>query len=135
MNILNSHKISQIFSLCSRLIAIDGSTFDTWRTLKAIESILLTVTLVIFAIRPSLYNSIASLTTAGITTLILFWLSLNPPIDRPLGWRQTYIFCSLAIATIGDGVHSSFAFIAAFILLKACLLLPRRDVIWLAIAA
>jgi signal transduction histidine kinase len=135
MNILSSPKISRVFSRFTRLIAIGDSTFDTWRTLKTIESILLTVTLVFIGIRPSFYHSIASFATTGITAVILFWLSLNPPIERPLAWRQAYIFCSLAIATIGDGIHGSFDVVCLFILLKACLLLPRRDVIWVAVGA
>jgi signal transduction histidine kinase len=135
MTILSSRNISKIFSLCSRLVAVGRPTFDTWQTLKAIESILLIVTLVFIAIRPSFYNSISSLVITVITAIILFFLSLHPPIDRPLAWRHTYILCSLAIANIGDGVYRSFEVISAFVLLKACLLLPRRDVIWVAVAA
>jgi signal transduction histidine kinase len=133
MTTLNHPKVSKIFSRLSRLIAVGRPTFDTWRTLKAIESILLIVTVIFMFMRPSFYNSIASLSTTIITAIILFCLSLNPPIDRPLAWRRTYIFCSLVIATIGDGVHGSFGVICSFILLKACLLLPRRDVIWAAV--
>jgi signal transduction histidine kinase len=133
MTSLHSPKISNILALCSRLIAVGRPTFDTWQTLKAIESILLIVTVVFIFMRPSSYNSIASLATTVITAIILFCLSLNPPIERPLAWRQIYILGSLVIATIGDGVHGSFGVISSFILLKACLLLPRRNVIWVAI--
>jgi signal transduction histidine kinase len=135
MTMLCSHKIAKIFSRFSRLIVVDGSIFDTWRTLKAIEWILLAITVIFIVVSPSFYHSTKSSIITGITATSLFLLSLNPPIERSLLWRQIYIVCSLGIANIGDGTHSSFSFVASFILLKACLLLPRRDVIWMAIVA
>ena len=134
MNQLNPPKIDR-FNPLSPLATLTHPTIDTWRTLKAIEWILLATTMTFIAIGPNFYHSTTSIITACITTVTLFLLSLNPPLDRPLVWRRTYILCSLAIATIGDGVYGSFNFLSSFILLKACLLLPRRDVIWTAIAA
>jgi signal transduction histidine kinase len=135
MTTLNPDKIAKIFSPLSRLVAVGRPTFDLWQTLKAIEWILLAITVIFIVVSPSFYHSTTSSIITGITAIGLFVLSLNPPIDRPLRWRQIYIFCSLGIANIGDGTHSSFSFVASFILLKACLLLPRRDVIWIALVA
>jgi signal transduction histidine kinase len=92
-------------------------------------------TLIFIAIRPNFYNSMQSSVITTIVIIMLFVLSLNPPIERPLWWRRAYIICSLAIANVGDGVYASFSFLSYFILLKTCLLLPRRDVIWVAIVA
>jgi hypothetical protein len=117
------------------LTAISYPAIATWQTIKAIEWILLAITVMFIVVEPSFYHSTTSSTITGITATSLFLLSLNPPIDRPLLWRQIYIVCSLGLANVGDGIHSSFSFVASFILLKACLLLPRRDVIWVAIVA
>ncbi len=134
MNSFYPDKTERSGSLSS-LAALAHPAIDTWQILKAIEWILLAVTVIFIAIRPSFYHSIISSVITGITAITLFLLSLNPPLDRSLAWRRTYIICSLAIATIGDGTHISFNFVESFILLKACLLLPRRDVIWVAILA
>jgi signal transduction histidine kinase len=107
----------------------------TWQTLKAIEWILLAITVSFIVVGPSFYHSTASSAITAIAVISLFLLSLNPPIERPLLWRQMYILVSLAIANVGDGFHTSFSFVSSFILLKACLLLPRRDVIRAAIVA
>ena len=132
MPTLNSRRASKI-SPGSLLNFLIDAPFDTWRTLKAIEWILLTVTVIFLTSRPSFYHSIASGIITGITATTLFLLSLKPPIDRPLLWRQTYILCSLGIAAIGDGIYGSFGFLESFVLLKACLLLRRRDAISAAI--
>jgi signal transduction histidine kinase len=134
MNNLDSRKVAKLMPVLP-LTAITYPAIATWQTLKAIEWILLAITVMFIVVSPSFYHSTTSIAITGITAISLFLLSLNPPIDRPLLWRQIYIVCSLGIANVGDGIHGSFSFIASFILLKACLLLPRRDVIWAAIVA
>jgi signal transduction histidine kinase len=110
-------------------------SIDTWRTLKAIEWTLLAVMAISIAIRPSFYNSTVVIAIAISTISLLFLLSFKPPIDRSLSWRRTYILLELGIAEIGDGIHSSFDMLTYFILLKACLFLPQRTVVWMAILA
>jgi signal transduction histidine kinase len=123
------------FTILSSLTTLDRPAIDTWRTLKAIEWILLATTIIFIAIGPSFYRSTTSNVITFITTISLFLLSLKPPIDRSLSWRRIYILFSLAISTIGDGIFGSFNFLSSFILLKTCLLLPRRDTTWMAVAA
>ena len=132
MTPLNTRNLSRFTPLLP-LDVLTNPAINTWRTLNAIEWILLTVTVIFITSRPSFYHSITSGIITGITATTLFLLSLKPPIDRPLLWRQTYILCSLGIAAIGDGIYGSFGFLESFILLKACLLLPRQDAISAAI--
>jgi signal transduction histidine kinase len=134
MTNLDPRKVAEFVPVLP-LNGINYPAIATWQTLKAIEWILLVITVSFIVVGPSFYHSTTSSLITAIASICLFLLSLNPPIDRPLLWRQMYILVSLAIANVGDGLHSSFSFVASFILLKACLLLPRRDVIRAAIVA
>jgi signal transduction histidine kinase len=134
MTNLDPRKVTKFMPVLP-LTAVTYPAIATWQTLKAIEWILLAITVSFIIIGPSFYHSTTSSTITAIAAISLFLLSLNPPLERRLLWRQIYILVSLGIANVGDGLHGSFSFVASFILLKACLLLPRRDVIRAAIVA
>jgi signal transduction histidine kinase len=108
---------------------------DPWRTLKLLEWLLIATVIVFEAIRPSFYNSAASIVSICLTITIVFLLSLKPPVQRPLGQRRVYILLALVMTIVGDAVYGGFPALTTFVLLKACLLLPRRDVIGMAILA
>jgi signal transduction histidine kinase len=108
---------------------------DYWRTLKLLEWLLIAIVIIFEAIRPSFYNSPISVISIGLTTSIIFLFSLNPPIQKSLGYRRAHILLTIVITIVGDGVYGGFVVLTTFTLLKACLLLPRRDVIGMAIVA
>jgi hypothetical protein len=108
---------------------------DYWRTLKLLEWLLIAIVIIFEAIRPSFYNSPTSVASIALSTSIIFLLSLNPPIQKSLGYRRAYILLTIVITIVGDAVYGGFVVLTSFTLLKACLLLPRRDVIGMAIIA
>lgn len=108
-------------------------TVNHWRTFKLVEWILLAVNGISIFLRLSFYNTAVSIIASVSTITILFLLSLRPPITKGLWHRRAYILLALGIAEIGDWEHYSFDVPQYFYLLKACLLLPRIDAIWIAV--
>ncbi len=108
---------------------------DYWRTLKLLEWFLIATVIIFEAIHPSFYNSPISVVSIGLTTSIIFLLSLHPPIQKSSGYRRVYILLTIVVTIVGDVVYGGFPVLTAFTLLKACLLLPRRDVIGMAIVS
>jgi signal transduction histidine kinase len=104
-----------------------------WRTLKLLEWLLIISVVIIEAIRPSFYHSPITVISLSLTILTVFLLSLHPPVHRSLGYRRAYILLTIIVTIIGDTVHGALLVLPTFTLLKACLLLPRRDVIGIAI--
>jgi signal transduction histidine kinase len=108
-------------------------TINHWRTFKLVEWILLAVNGISIFLRLSFYNTTVSIIASVSTITILFLLSLRPPITKGLWHRRAYIVLGLGITEIGDWEHYSFDVPQYFYLLKACLLLPRIDAIWIAV--
>jgi signal transduction histidine kinase len=107
---------------------------DHWRTLKLLEWFLIATVIALQATRPNFYyNSAASIISTCLTMTVMFLLSLKPPIRQSIGKQRAYILFSIVITIIGDGVLNGFTVLTYFVLLKACLLLPRRDVIGMAV--
>ncbi|MCT0210313.1 MAG: sensor histidine kinase [Cyanobium sp.] len=108
------------------ILDVSSSQSLRW-TLRVGEWLLLLMTVLIYAL---IEVSTLELIVKCIAFCILFFcLSFVLPLDRPLWQRRAYIALEMGLAGIAIASGVELSFILYLLLIKACFLLPRREVV------
>ncbi|UBF30115.1 sensor histidine kinase (plasmid) [Kovacikia minuta CCNUW1] len=104
-----------------------GSSLSLRRTLRFGEWLLLLMTVLIYVLdgasTPGLIVKCVAFST------LFFCLSFILPLDRPLWQRRAYIASEMVMIGIAIASRVEFSFLLFLLLIKACFLLTRREVI------
>jgi signal transduction histidine kinase len=111
----------------SHLMNLDASSSSLQWTLRFGEWLLLLMTILIYALDEAATSTLV--VRCVMFTAFFFLLSFFLPLDRPLWQRRIYIAVEVGLTGVAIAAGVEFSFVLYLLLIKACFLLNRREVI------
>ncbi len=117
------------------MMAPANFSLNVRRTFLVVELILLITSLILLVQNVRFQLSQVTLFWQIALSSAFIYLGLVFPVDSPLWQKRLYIFVEITLLVIAQSIKISFDALIYLFLLKSCFLLPRRDVVLVAIAS